>query len=464
MPAVEELLSKSVTELRALIASRAISSTELVQVFLRRIDDFNPSLNAIVTVASDVLDQARQCDAKFAAGSATGPLHGVPLTIKDTIATKGIRTTIGSPLFANNVPRQDAAVVTRLKTAGAIILGKTNTPEMAIPYETDNPVFGRTNNPGDSSRTPGGSSGGEAAAIAAKLSPAGVGSDLAGSIRVPAHFCGIAGLKPTTGSVSMDGHVPHAAGPLSMGACIGPMARSVADLALLFGVMSNQPEAKSNESLSMLEGERVAWYTDDGVAPVTAEVANAVRSAAKFLADAGFDVREELAPSMSEASRLWVELFSQAASEQIRSHYRGREHDAGPLVSALFRSHQPQTTFEEKIRTAETLAKAVVERERRREDLLRWMNETSLIVAPVSATAAFAHGAMRVEVNGESISVFRSCSYAQAANVFGLPAAVVPVARSKEGLPIGVQVIGRPSDDRAVLTAAAIIEQSAGYW
>lgn len=447
-----------------MVASRAISSTELVQAFLRRIDDLNPSLNAIVTVAPDVLDQARQCDAKFAAARVTGPLYGIPLTIKDTIATKGIRTTAGSSLFANNVPRQDAAVVTRLKTAGAIILGKTNTPEMAIPYETDNPVFGRTNNPCDPSRTPGGSSGGEAAAIAAKLSPAGVGSDLAGSIRVPAHFCGIAGLKPTTGSVSMDGHVPHAAGTLSMGACMGPMARRVADLALLFDVMANQAEVESNEPSSLLDGARVAWYTDDGVAPVTAEVANAVQSAAKFLADAGLDVREELAPSMSEASRLWVELFSQAASEQIRSHYRGREQEAGPRVSTLFHSYQPQTTVEERIRTAETSAKAVVERERRREDLLRWMNATPLIVAPVSATSAFAHGAARVEVNGESISVFRSCSYAQAANVFGLPAAVVPVARSKEGLPIGVQVIGRPSDERAVLAAGAIIEQSAGYW
>jgi amidase len=461
---VEDLLSKSLPEVAFLITSRAVSSVDLVETYLNRIEEVNPALNAIVTIAPDVLESAQRCDSELARGNIIGSLHGIPLTIKDTLATKGIRTTSGSGLRANDVPQHDAPVVTRLKAAGAIILGKTNVPEMAIPYETDNPVFGRTNNPHDSGRTPGGSSGGEAAAIAAGLSPAGIGSDLAGSIRVPAHFCGIAGLKPTTGAVPMEGHLPVATGSLSLGASIGPMARRVADLALLFSVIADKPEVGFlDEAVNELGSPRVAWYTDDEVAPVTEAVANAVRHAAGILSEAGLNIVEERPPSISRAPGLWVELFSRAANEQIQSFYRGREQEAGPLVTSLPRASQ-QATFEEKVGAAETLANAVLERERLREELLRWMSQTPLIVAPVSATPAFTHGATRVDVEGKSISVFRSCSYSQTFNVFGLPAAVVPVARTANGLPIGVQVIGRPSSERGVLAAAAIIEQSAGFW
>ena len=181
----DDLTSNSATALLQLIKTHAASSVEIVAAHLRRIEETNPALNAIVTIAPDVLDRARERDRELTRGSVRGPLHGLPLTVKDTIDTASIRTTCGSRLFAGNVPTRDAAVVEKLKAAGAIVLGKTNVPEMAIPYETDNPVFGRTNNPHDVNRTSGGSSGGEAAAIAAKLSPAGVGSDLSGSIRVP---------------------------------------------------------------------------------------------------------------------------------------------------------------------------------------------------------------------------------------------------------------------------------------
>src|SRR5438105_5672055 len=214
----EELTTKSATELASLIRSREVSPVEVIDAHLRRIEQINPSLNAIVTLAEDAIDRARAADIALSKGETPGPLHGVPLTVKDTIDSRGLRTTSGSRIHAHRIPERDASVVARLKAAGAIILGKTNTPEMAIPYETDNPVFGRTNNPHDLGRTSGGSSGGEAAAIAANLSIAGIGSDLAGSIRVPAHFCGIAGLKPTTGSVPMEGHVPLATGTLSLGA------------------------------------------------------------------------------------------------------------------------------------------------------------------------------------------------------------------------------------------------------
>jgi amidase len=457
----DDLISKSATELTQLIKAREASSVEIVEAYLRQIEQVNPSLNAVVTIAPEVLDHARAKDSDLAKGNLSGPLHGLPITIKDTIDTEGIRTTYGSRLFARHIPSQDASVVAQLKAAGAIILGKTNTPEMAIPYETDSPVFGRTNNPHDLNRTCGGSSGGEAAAIAVKLSAAGIGSDLSGSIRVPAHFCGIAGLKPTTGALSMEGHVPRAVGTLALGASVGPMARCVEDLALLFHAMLEKSESGSSAEIKE-DRVAVAWYADDGVVAVDPQIANAVVTAAAILREAGFDIRQETAPGFSEGHRLWIELFSRAASRQIRDIYRAHEDQAGTLVKALSRSGAAPTR-EQKIQTAEAVAKAVVERERYREELLRWMRKIPLILGPVSATCAFEHGAHRVDVNGQPIGVFRACSYSQTANVFGLPAAVVPVARTTTGLPIGVQIIGRPFEEAQVLSAAAIIERAVQF-
>lgn len=396
----------------------------------------------------------------------------MPLTVKDTIETGGLRTTSGSRLLANNIPERDAAIVARLKAAGAIILGKTNTPEMAAYYESDNPIFNRTNNPYDLSKTSGGSSGGEAAAIAACLSPAGIGSDLAGSIRLPAHFCGIAGLKPTMGRVSMDGHIPPAAGLLSLGACIGPLARSVADLSLLFGVLADATKSETDASVdhdldqdaARLQGLRMAWYTHDGVAPVTRETRDAVVAAAKALSERGLEVEEARPPGVADGFRLWIELFSRAVTEQLREFYRGREDQAGPQVAAMLGKFEERADLNDRISEAEKLAAAVVERERLREELLQWMKATPLIVAPVGSTPAYEHGARRVEVSGDSISVWRAFSYSQTFNVFGLPSATVPAGRSAEGLPIGVQIIGRPFAERTVLAAAALLEAALGGW
>lgn len=404
-------------------------------------------------------------------GRGIGPLHGVPITVKDTIDTQGLRTTSGSLLRASHVPPGDATVVARLKAAGSIVLGKTNTPEMAIPYESDNPVFGRTNNPHSLDRTPGGSSGGEAAAITAGLSPVGVGSDLSGSIRVPAHFCGIAGLKPTAGLVPMDGHTPSADGLLSVAACIGPMARTVADLDLIFGIIADASQLRVSDlrpsfqqAIAAQRGLRVAWYADDGVAAVTEETRDAIIAAAHALGDAGLEVNEEKPPGISQGSRLWIELFSRAATEQLRASYFSRENEAGPLVSRLLQGFESATDLHDKISQAEDSAAVVLEREQLREALLRWMKKTPLILAPVGSTSAFEHGARQVTVKGESISVFRAFSYSQTFSVFGLPSVVVPAGRSVEGLPIGVQIVGRPFDESTVLAAAAIVEESLGGW
>jgi Asp-tRNA(Asn)/Glu-tRNA(Gln) amidotransferase A subunit family amidase len=467
----EELTLKTATELADLIRSRAVSPVEVISAHLERVERINPTLNAIVTLADNAMDLARAADAELMRGGEVGALHGVPLTIKDTIDTAGLRTTSGSRLLSQNIPERDATVVARLKAAGAIILGKTNTPEMAIPYETDNQVFGRTNNPHDPKRTPGGSSGGEAAAIAACLSPAGLGSDLSGSIRVPAHFCGIVGLKPTTGRVPMDGHRPAATGPLSLGACIGPMARSVNDLALLLKAISNPTPYEAGtrslpdqESRVSLAGLRVAAFIDKAT-PVTEETEEAIKAAARALSDAGAKVSEETPPGFPDGSELWIELFSAAARHQLRDFYRGSESKAGPLVStAIQRASADKDAMENRIERAEALAAALVKRERRREDVLRWMKKTPLILMPAGAAPAFVHGASRMVVRDQSVSIFRAFSYTHAANVFGLPAAVISEGRSSEGLPIGVQIVGRPFDERTVLAAAAAIEAALGGW
>jgi len=222
-----DLIGFSATKLVQLIQSRAVSPVEVLQAYLNRIEQQNQRLNAIVTLAPDALEKARAAERALASKDKVLPLCGLPFTVKDTIETSGLRTTSGSMMRSQFVPETDAPAVALLKEAGGIVLAKTNTAEMAMDYTADNPVFGRTSNPYNPTLTPGGSSGGEAAAIACCLSPAGIGSDLAGSIRIPAHFCGIAGLKPSTERIPGEGQFPAAIGPYALGAAIGPLARRV---------------------------------------------------------------------------------------------------------------------------------------------------------------------------------------------------------------------------------------------
>src|SRR5215813_11456527 len=252
-----ELTGHSATNLLQLIRKREISPVEVVNAYLQRIEKFNPRLNAIVTIAPDVISRAKEAEAALTRGLDCGKLAGLPFTIKDTIETAGLRSTSGSLRRAYCVPERDAPAVARLRAAGAIILGKTNTAEMAMDYTSDNPVFGRTNNPYDITRSPGGSSGGEAAAIAARLSPAGLGSDLAGSVRIPSHFCGVAGMKPSTVRVPGAGQFPPSTGPYSLGSVIGPMARSVNDLQLLLDVLANDSAPVESPGASELRGKHV---------------------------------------------------------------------------------------------------------------------------------------------------------------------------------------------------------------
>jgi amidase len=472
----------SVVGLAALIRARAVSPVEAVEAYMRRIESVNPRLNAVVTLAPDALERAREVEGALMRGEAAGALAGVPLTVKDTIDARGLRSTGGSRVRAGRVPEEDALAVARLKGAGAIIVGKTNCPEFALDYTSENAVFGRTNNPHDLARTPGGSSGGCAAAVAARMTAASLGSDLAGSVRIPAHFCGVAGLKPTSRRVPGDGHVPPLAGLHSLGASLGPLARNVEDLRLLFGVLAADVDASRavNASLDVevetsrgvaqepaggaaaerLKGVRVAWYAETGAAPVSSETRAALGGAVRALEGAGLTVVEESPPGVETATEMWLRLFEYATQRFVRAAYEGREDEAGRAARVILeragRWGEP---------ALEDVLKAWDERDRARAGLLRWLERTPLLVAPVGLVPAFRHEEFgRLEYEGRVVPTFRAFSYAHVANVYDLPAVAVPAGRTAAGLPVGVQVVGRPFEEWRVLDAARVIEEALGGW
>lgn len=464
----DELTKLSAARLLHLMKSRDVSPVETLRALQERIEKINPQINAIVTLNPNAHEQASALEQRLMRDDAEPlPLHGLPVTIKDTIETKGLLTTSGSKRRSDHVPQIDAPAVARLKAAGAIILGKTNVSEMAVAYSAENPVYGRAMNPYDFERTPGGSSGGEASAISACLSPAGLGSDLSGSIRIPAHFCGIFGLKPTTpGLLPASGHFPANDGPLSLGAAIGPMARSAADLSLLWNALVNVSSIHSRESFSPsyaareLRGCRVACYWDDLCSPVSAEVRVAVESAAQALAAAGLQVSNERPPGVERGPQLWLELFGWRAARNITDAYHGHEGEAGEIVRAVIARAQKREPP-----AFERFMEAWRERDHLLSNLLLWMNaRASLLVAPVGSVAAFPHTARKASVSGKDITLFQAFGYSQTFNVFGLPSVCVPVAQTSEGLPVGVQVIGRPFCESEVLAAARVLEESHGGW
>ena len=449
---MNDLTVQSLVTMARLIRDREVSPVEVARAHLERISALNPALNAIVTLAPDVLERAREAEAAIMRGDQVGSLHGVPVTIKDTIETAGLRTTSGSVMRKDYVPETDAPAVARLKEAGAIILGKTNAAEMAMDYTADNPVFGRTNHPLNPELTPGGSSGGEAVAIATCMSPGGLGSDLAGSLRIPAHFCGITALKPTVGRIPGGLQFPPSNGPYSLGAVIGPMARTVGDLRLLYNALNRSPVGRYQ---SDVRNWPIVWYTDDGVAPVTPETARAVAAAAQALSDAGFLVEQQRPPCVERGNEIWLKIFSRASVVQLRKIYKGRESEGGPFVSWRLATADdtPPPTLDEYITSW-------MERDRLREILLQWMDTRPIFIAPVGSTPAYPHDTLKVTVGGSTFSTFRAFSYAQTFNVFDLPVVTVPAGKSDDGLPIGVQIVGLPLDEETVLHAAEIVEDA----
>jgi amidase len=472
----------SAARLVALMRARELSPVEVLEAHLARVGRLNPTLNAVVTLAPDALERAREAERRIARGESLRPLEGLPVTVKDTIDTAAVRTTSGSLARAGRVPEADAPAVALLRGAGAVVFGKTNVSELALDYTAENPVFGRTVNPHDAARTPGGSSGGCAAAVAACLTPASLGSDMVGSIRIPAHFCGVVGLKPTAGRVPPGGHFPPTEGACALGASLGPLARTVEDAALLFDALvaghadpqqsqfdpsrlqGDQPDRSSVGRRGAadggeLRGLRAAFYTGDGNVRVCDETKAAVEAVAKALAGAGCDVREERPPHVERGPELWRALFAEPVREIVRETYAGREELAGPAARALLAREGVGPA-----RARAEMSAARRERERLLAELVGWMGGTPLVFAPVGAVAAFEHGARRVRAGGEEVSTFRAFGHAQTFNAFGLPVVCVPAGRTRAGLPVGVQIVGRPNEERFLLRAARAVERALGGW
>jgi Asp-tRNA(Asn)/Glu-tRNA(Gln) amidotransferase A subunit family amidase len=459
----------SASKLADLIRTKEVSPVEVVEAHIIRIEEVNPKLNAIVTTTfGSAREVARDAEQQILRGEAAGLLHGVPVTIKDTIKTAGVRTVSGCRLRESNVPETDALVVTKLKRAGAIILGKTNVPELAMDYRSENPVFGRTSNPWDLNRVPGGSSGGEAAAIASGCSPAGIGSDLGGSIRVPSHFCGIVGLKTTPGRIPGSGHFPPSLGAFALGASLGPMARRVKDLALMLNILAgfdpSDPmsvplpfRAHRSSKEKNERWRRVMWYTDDGISPVTEATRRTVERAARALAGLGYEVEERRPRGLEHAFDLWFVWLGFAGVSGLLKLYEGKEELMGPLMQALGHITGKQSI------TLEQYMEAWQERDKLRASVVNEMMESPIILAPVVATPAFEHtheGGFEIE--GQQVEYLKAFSYSQAYNLLGFPVVVVPCGRSPEGLPIGVQVVGRPYEEEDVLVTAALLEEALG--
>jgi Asp-tRNA(Asn)/Glu-tRNA(Gln) amidotransferase A subunit family amidase len=467
--AVTEPFHKSLVEMNGLVRSRKISPVELVGLHLARIEQLNPRLNAFVYVdAERAMHEARSAEASLAANAprhSFGPLFGVPVSVKSSLEVAGWRSECGSALRKNYVPTESAPLIARLRAAGAILLGNTNVPEFLMAYETDNSLYGRTNNPWDLARTPGGSSGGEAAAIAAGCSAGGVGSDGGGSIRIPAHFVGICGLKPTPGRIPSTGHYPASAGPFAQLGVVGPMARTVGDVTQLFEVMvgldwqdpASAPVPLRKWNDHEIRKLRIAYFEDDGITPVTAETSAAVRAAADALGQQGFEVEAWRPQNLERVWQLWWNLFGRAVQTAFEPTVRGRESELSPMYRA-WREHvalEPALDGQEWFNT-------LIGRDALRGKLLDEMETFPILLCPACAIPAFRHGEREWQVQGRRVEYLKAMSYSQWFNLLGNPVAVVPAGKSPEGLPIGVQVVGRPWEDEAVLAVAAKIESATG--
>lgn len=456
------LTRQDATRTASRIAAGTLSASEAVAACLAEIARVDPALGAFVDVrGDDARAEARAFDEAAARGAPARPLGGVPVTVKSAIEVSGLRCEVGSPSRRGLRATGDAVVVRRLRAAGAIVLGTTNVAEMLMAYETVNPLHGTTRNPWDHTRTPGGSSGGEAAAIAAGCSFAGIGSDGGGSIRVPAHFTGICGLKPTPGRIPATGHQPACLGPFSLIGAVGPMARSVADLRLLLDVLAgwdaDDPCAGpiSLGALAYPAAREVWWFDDDERAPATPATRAAVAAAVAALAAAGYRVRHQRPRALDAAAALW-DIFFGDAGEMLLATAIGEGARTLPILAAMHRERGPRPEL-----TAAGLAAAWAARDALRAAFIHQV-EGRVIVCPVTAIPAFAHGERRWHVEGREVGYLDAMIYTQWFNLLGAPAAVVPAGRSPEGLPIGVQVVGSPFMEGAVLDAAEVIERHGG--
>lgn len=429
----DELYYLPASELVRRIHHREISAREVVEAHLRRIEQVNPRLNAVVVLAADeAMQQAKRADEALQRGQTLGPLHGLPFTVKDWIDAAGLPCTGADARHRNRIPARDATAVARMRQAGAILLGKTN----AL---VQNEVYGRTNNPYNPAYSPCGSSSGEAAIIAAGGSPLGLGSDSGGSIRQPAHACGIAGLKPTSGRVPLTGHFPFISAMNDPRTVIGPMARFVEDLALALPILSGvdwqdaslMPVPLGDWRQVNISGLRVAFYTHHAEAEPTPETAAACRHAAQVLAENGAQVEERLPPRIEEAYEItrqyWARVESEDGDEWVSSEHSKLDGDE--------------------------VARHLFLWDRFRRAMIAFMAEHDLILTPAAELPAQPHGQPEGRI-----------PYTLPYSLTGYPAVVVRCAASPEGMPIGVQVVARPWREDVALAAAHLLEQTLGGW
>ncbi|WP_055701336.1 MULTISPECIES: amidase [Streptomyces] len=453
-------------ELARLVRRRELSAREVVTAHLERIERLGPTVNAVVTLDADgALTAAALADDALAHGARPGPLHGLPIAFKDTHLTRGMRTTQGSPLLADFVPDEDELLVERIESAGAIRIGKTNVPEFGAGSHTFNPVFGATRNPYDLSRSAGGSSGGAAAALAAGLQPLADGSDMGGSLRNPASFCNVVGLRTTPGRVPLHPAL-DAWGSLTVA---GPLGRTVADAALLLSVMAG-PDPRGPLSLDTpgavfraplgerdLRGLRVAWAPDlGGRVPVEADVRAVLAEQPKVFAELGCHVEEDC-PDLDGADDVFRTLRAQAFQ-----HALGVFLDASPesLRPSIARNIEAGRGL-----TGADLARAAAARTRLHLAAVRFFERYDVLLAPVSQVAPFpVEWEYPHVVDGQPqhsyIDWMRSASLL---SVLGAPALSVPAGFTPEGLPVGLQIVGPPRADRAVLEVGAAFEAATGH-
>ena len=453
-----DIIFSDATKLAELVRTKQVSPVEVVQAHLERIAAVNPKINAIVALADDALKAAKAAEAAVLSGEELGPLHGVPFTVKDSIDTAGVLTQRGSPIFKGRLPDADATSVARMKKAGGILLAKTNLPEFSYWIESDNLLSGRSNNPWDVTRTPGGSSGGESAAIAAGMSPIGLGTDLAISVRGPAAQTGITSMKATHGRVPMTGIWPRAPRRLWH---VGPMARSVRDIALAFSQLVG-PDGQDAFASSTVQFDagigrqpyrplRLGWMVGPGYGPVDPEVAATVRAAAEALKDIGIYVEQVSIPALQRDFAL--DVFNKLHMMEMKPAFAeataGHESEMFKMSKTML--SLPDTSMKDYIE-AEQAA------ERIRDGYADYFTRYDALITHVLPIPAHKHGVEEFTIDGQTVDA----TYLQGAtvplNVTGLPGVAMRFGTSKEGLPINVQIVGKWQAESTILHVASLLE------
>jgi amidase len=471
---------RSAGDLAQALMKREISALELTDQFIARIEALDGDLNAVpVRDFARAREAARKADAALARGERR-PLLGVPVTIKESYNVAGLPTTWGIPAFKDFVAEEDALAVARLKDAGAVVLGKTNVPLGLGDWQSYNDIYGATNNPWDRTRTPGGSSGGSSAALAAGFGPLSLGSDIGGSLRVPAHFCGVCAHKPTHAIVASRGHVPPAlpAWPVAVDlAVIGPMARSVDDLSLALDIIAGPDEAAEGRGYRLslpparrdkLAEFRVLFIADHPLLPTSPEVGAALERLATQLAAAGVDVKREtpLLPDLAASARLYAKLLNAVMSARLPDEQHHEMRAAVEKIPADDESFMAELARGAVMSHREWL-RADFARHGLKQQWRALFREFDVVICPPSATPAFRHDpstpqeARKIAVGGKEFPYFHQLAWAELATTCGLPATVIPIGVN-EGLPIGVQIIGPEFEDRTPLAFARGVEREFG--